>query len=201
MIRIVRSGKSVAALAAIALIVGASFASGTVPKGWLLAGSAPNDYRVSADEAVRHGGKSSALLEFVGKKAEGFGTLMQIFSAENYRGKRLRLIGWIKTENADTAQMWLRLDGDNKTVGFDNMQNRLLRGTQDWKKCEIVLDVPADAVNIAFGFIVSGTGKAWADDFKFDIVDEKVAVTAMELPVQRSFSSPLKQPANMAFDD
>lgn len=90
---------------------------------------------------------------------------MQIFRADDYRGKRQRLSAWMSTEKADSAQLWLRLDSAKSTVGFDNMDNRAVTGTTGWKKYELTLDVPAATVKIAFGVIVSGQGQVWVDDF------------------------------------
>jgi hypothetical protein len=50
------------------------------------------------------------------------------------------------------------------------------RGT----RYEIVLDVPADSTDIAFGFFLAqGRGKVWGDSFKFEKVDSTVTVTAL----------------------
>ena len=41
------------------------------------------------------------------------------------------------------AGLWMRVDGQqNQVLSFDNMQNRPFRETTDWKKYEVVLDVP-----------------------------------------------------------
>jgi hypothetical protein len=54
---------------------------------------------------------------------------MQVFRADDYRGKRLRLSGYVKAEKIDQwAGLWMRIDGENKTLGFDNMENRGIRG-------------------------------------------------------------------------
>ena len=77
------------------------------------------------DLSVRHRGKAAARIESTDTApADGFGTLMQSFKADAYRGKRIRLSAWMKTENAASAQMWLRLDGTKSVLGFDNMDSR-----------------------------------------------------------------------------
>jgi hypothetical protein len=52
------------------------------------------------------------------------------------------------------------------------MQNRRIIGTKDWKKCEIVFDVPDARCVINYGFLLSGVGKAWFDNISFEIVDK-----------------------------
>ncbi len=154
------------------------------PKGWIRLGNQPQNYEMSLDREMKHSGKASAHLKFTADKAEGFGTMMQTFKADAYRGKRVRMSAWMRTENADSAQFWLRLDGAKSSGGFDNMDNRAVTGTTDWKRYEITLDIPADTVNIAFGIILSGKGQVWVDDFAFEVVGKDVPSTNMLTPEQ-----------------
>ena len=152
-----------------------------LPSGWFVAGSAPNDYEFSRDSSTAQSGQSSALIAAKsGVNSTGFGTLMQVIDAENYRGARWRMSGYLKTSGVARAQMWMRVDGpDKKILSFDNMDSRPARGTTSWTRYEIVLDVPADSVDIAFGFfLIQGSGKVWGDSFKFEKVDSTVPVTA-----------------------
>ena len=104
---------------------------------------------------------------------------MQTIKAENYLGKRLRLSGYIKSEDVEGwSGMWMRIDGENyMQMGFDNMRNRPIKGTSDWKKYEIVLDIPPDSKSINYGVLLNGDGKVWFDDFKLEEVDDNVPVT------------------------
>ena len=160
---------------------GAQPAWAELPLGWFVAGSAPNDYEFSVDSSTAQSGQSSALIAAKsGVNSTGFGTLMQVIDAENYRGARWRMSGYLKTSGVARAQMWMRVDGpDKKILSFDNMDSRPARGTTSWTRYEIVLDVPADSVDIAFGFfLIQGSGKVWGDSFKFEKVDSTVPVTA-----------------------
>jgi hypothetical protein len=154
-----------------------------LPVGWFGAGSHPDNYDMRAETAVKHGGQASAHIRFVGEKVEGFGTLMQTFKADAYRGKRLRMSTWMKTQDVDSAQVWMRLDAEKRmSAGFDNMANRPIKGASDWSRHEIVLDVPEDTVAIAFGAFVVGKGQAWVDDFRFEVVGNDVASTNLLTP-------------------
>jgi hypothetical protein len=150
------------------------------PDGWRIAGSSPTDYEFGVDTQVAYAGSRSS--GFIKSKVEhplGFGTLMQRFTAINYRGSRMRLSGYLKTDQAQRGQMWLRIDGPgNEVLGFDNMDSRPITGSSGWKRYEVVLDVPQTATNIAFGFFLWGSGTVWADEFKLERVDASVAVTA-----------------------
>jgi hypothetical protein len=162
-----------------------------VPTGWFRAGTAPQDYDMGIDREVSHGGRSSGFIQSKPVEHKGFGTLMQAIKADNYLGKRLRLSAYLKTEDVATwAGLWMRVDGPTgASLAFDNMQDRPVRGTADWTRYEIVLDIPESGVNIAFGFLLAGNGVVWADDFKLESVGQDVPVTDMrkkmrELPLE-----------------
>jgi hypothetical protein len=172
------------------------FAVDKLPNGWFKAGSHPQNYETGIDTAAKHSGSASAYIKFIGDKPEGFGTLMQAFKPDQYGGKRVRMSAWMKTENADSAQLWMRIDGvEKKMLGFDNMNNRAVKGTDDWKRYEITLDVPESAVAIAFGILVAGRGQAWVDDFQFEVVGNDVPSTNMLSPEKMSAG-----PVNLNFE-
>jgi hypothetical protein len=43
-------------------------------------------------------------------------------------------------------------------TAFDNMSTRPILGTRDWTRFEVVLDIPASAIGLAFGFFLAGLG-------------------------------------------
>jgi erythromycin esterase len=151
------------------------FETGT--SGWVLAGSGVQ-YYASDTSAVAHAGDASGHLWSVQDNVSDFGTLMQTFAADEYQGRRLCMSAYAKTENVEEwAGLWMRVDGSDGVLAFDNMQDRSIQGSTDWQEYEIVLDVPEDSVNIAFGVLLSGTGQVWVDDFQFDVVDQDVPTT------------------------
>ena len=195
-------------LGAAALASFAGSAADRLPKGWSKSGSRHHNYEIALDAAVKHGDKASAYIKFTGDDAVGYCTLMQSFKSNDYHGKRVRMSAWMRTENADSAQLWLRLDSANGTAGFDNMSNRLVKGTVEWKKYEIVLDVPTNTVNVAFGAILAGKGQAWADDFAFEVVGQDTPTTNMLPPEQMKSggATPVSdgypaQPLNLNFEE
>jgi len=178
------------------------------PAGWIINGSDLPNYEISVDTTVKHGGKASARIRFIAGKADGFGGLMQVFKADDYHGKRVRMSAWLRSENADSAQLWLRLDAARSMLGFDNMENRGVKGTSDWKKYEITLDVPANTINIAFGAMVVGKGLAWVDDFNFEVVGQDVTPTNMLTPEQMKEETETRpvakfpsRPVNLNFEE
>jgi hypothetical protein len=182
----VRARRSIVLSLGVAL-AGMSVAHADLPVGWYMAGSAPKDYEASIDKTTAATGKSSALI--VAKpSASGFGTLMQNLAADAFRGHRWRLTGYMRTEDALRAQMWMRVDGADpqKTLAFDNMDWRPVQGTTPWRRYEIVLDVPKESIGIAYGFFLMQKGKVWGDGFKFERVDTSVPTTAAPAVMPRA---------------
>jgi hypothetical protein len=107
----------------------------TPPHGWWRNGKNPENYVVGVDTLETWGGMPSAYVKSVGETKDSFGGMMQTASAENYSGKRVRLNAWLKTEDANDGggHLWLRIDGQERgqILGFDNMDNRPLKGTAD----------------------------------------------------------------------
>ncbi len=148
-----------------------------VVKGWYLAGDSPKNYQIGTETNTERNGKVAYLKSI--KNGSGFGTIMQTFAAANYLGKRVKLTGYIKSSGVnDWAGMWFRIDGaKNEMLGFDNMQSRAIKGETEWTQYSIVLDVPNESKNIAYGVLLSGQGSVWIDDLKFEVVSKSVPVT------------------------
>lgn len=167
----------------------------TLPENWFKAGSSPNKYNMGLDSKVFYSGSSSATISSKEKKIKGFGTLMQTCSAKEYLGKRVKMTGYVKTENVKGwTGLWLRIDGEKGTrcLAMDNMGDRKIKGTNDWKQYEIVLDVPKESKTLNFGALLSGTGTIWFDNIEFAVVDKEINTTS-------NYSIP-KKPMNLNFD-
>lgn len=170
------------------------FAKATLPEGWFQAGSNETDYKMGVDEDKGYRGKKSAYIESTKANPKGFSTMMQNSSVEKYLGKRIRMSAYISTKNvSEWTGAWLRFDGSGKMLALDNMSGRGIKGTTDWKQYSIVLDVPEEATNMAFGVLLNGPGKVWFDGFKFEIVDNNVPVTMSHRK--------LSAPKNLGFEN
>jgi hypothetical protein len=172
--RRVGTGAAVAvALAACVLVVDAS-----VPRGWLLAGSKSAEYEVGVDAGQAYQAHKSAFLKSKQPSVEGFGTLMQQFTAEQYLGKKVRLSGVVKSDEVKGwAGLWMRVDRGKEVVAFDNMEDRAIKGTTDWQRYEVVLDVPKDATGISLGILLTNAGEVWLNSTKFETVASDVPTT------------------------
>ncbi len=165
---------------AAALTNAASAVTGNRPFGWQ-AKARTNEYDLFIDHKVFHGGHASASIRSVDEEPEIIGNWMQTFKCDAWRGKRVRMSGFAKTVNVDRfASFWFRVDGpDYIVLSFDNMNDRKIKGTTGWTKYDLVIDVPDQSEQIAFGCFLYGAGQIWMDDVKFEIVEKSVLTTGV----------------------
>lgn len=147
---------------------------------WILVGSHPHLYKMDMgrDEVK---GLTTVLLKSEESNMDCFGALRRSLDPQPYLNKRLRMTAAIKTEDAEEAALWFRVDGaEPERIVLDNMYDRAVIGSCDWKLCELVLDVPADAKAIYYGALLSGNGKLWMTaDTQFEEVNQDVPVTGL----------------------
>lgn len=177
-----------------------SLLSFDLPEGWIKAGSKPKSYEMGIAIGKGQNGKNAATIKSIDKKIDGFGTLMQQCKPDKYLGKRVKMTAYVKSEKVDDwAGLWLRVDqsGSQQPLSFDNMQDRAIKGTSDWTKYEIVLDVPSNASMLAYGTLLSGEGQVWFDRLNFEIVDDSVKPTGSINDVRSHIQS---QPTNLDFE-
>ena len=186
------------ALIALALVAGGFYWHSHRPlthvsaKEWIVAGSQPQSYEVGTDSQEVFDGHPSACLRSKERDIAGFGTLMQTFGADKYRGERVRFRALAKSEGIeDWAGLWMRVDKSKEPgVAFDNMHDRPIKGTTAWRQYDVVLDVPQDAADIAFGVLLAGTGKVWLNGVEFEVVGSDVPTTGNGTPSQQLGDKP-----------
>jgi len=170
------------------VLVGGNLSFGQHPYDWHRTGSNNRDYETGKDSQQAYGDKTrwpfALYIRSIHPSPAGFGTLIQTIGADDYRGERLRMTGFVKTENVrgDGVGMWMRVDGKGGSSGvlsFYNMCDRPIQGTTDWQKYEIILNVPKKSENIFYGLLLHGTGQAWLQDVKFEIVDHREHLSQM----------------------
>jgi len=129
-------------------------------------------YILELDSTISFSKNYSAKIEFQGENPTYSYWVMNI--SKKYTGKKITLKGYLKTENVSGgyAGLWMRIDPD---IGFDNMYDRGIKGTTDWRKIEISLDLKSDKYeNIAIGGILVGKGKVWFDSLEIFIDNEPI---------------------------
>jgi len=180
--------------------------NGRVALGWGGPLQGQGNYEAGIDKEIKKTGLASLYVKSTIDRPVGSGSVGQVFAANAFRGKRVRLTAAVKAENVEgRAGLWMRVDSTETTsLAFDNMLNRPIQGTADWKRYEIVLDLPEDASKINFGMLLFGKGQIWVDDFEFEIVDTNVATTMLAVPRQpRAKSDTVRvspSPINLDFE-
>jgi|SRR5262245_47548213 len=169
------------------------------------------EYSIFVDRKMKHDGKVSCCIrsELVDSESA---ILMQTFKADDYRGKRLRMTAFVKTEEVKSkltdgggAGLMLSAHGEKKgNLVADHMLTRRIMGTTNWSRWALVLDIPEDTAMIAFGMSFPGTGKVWVSDFRFEVVGKDVNTTADTIPqfdVTRGQLKDLpRKPINLDFE-
>lgn len=137
------------------------------------------EYRFGTDSDARAGsqGRVSATVVAATDFPEHAGLLQQSIRADHYRGRRVRLSGYLRTVAADEARLWVRVDDDSGVVGSDFMERRAVRGTSEWRRYALVVDVPRNARGLTFGVLLNGRGEIFVDDLALDVVGNDCPTT------------------------
>jgi hypothetical protein len=170
-----------------------------LPVGWYKSGTALDSYKISLEKKLGHDGKNAISIKSSSPAIKGFASLMQSALPDKFLVRRVRMSAWMKTQNCnDWAGFFLRADqeGNEQALSFDNMMDRGVKGTTDWKKYEIVVDIPAKTTVISYGGMISGTGQIWFNDFKFEIVDNNISTTGKG----NAYPLPQHEPNNLDFE-
>jgi hypothetical protein len=140
-----------------------------LPRGWYRTSTVDPALFMSGPDPAEAGAfyiESMTDADTIGGRA---GALGQTILPDDFRGRMIRLTAELKGANCeDAATIWMRIDGPEpgKWLRFDNLIDRdgigPLRGTFNWTRRDIVLDVPDEAQSIVFGILLQGTGRMWA---------------------------------------
>ena len=104
------------------------------------------------------------------------------FKAKEYLGKKIQLTGYMRSQDVTHwAGFWLRVDDSTghkqKILSFDNMNDRAVKGTTNWTKYTIVLNVPQNATDVVYGALLNGKGQIWFEEPKIEVVGKAVPTT------------------------
>jgi hypothetical protein len=151
--------------------------SGPVPEGWNSSGSWRRHGHTVAlsDERSPAGGRTVRIARSSAPWRWGEGWLRQTFSADPWRGKRLRFSAAVRAdaEGPGTgAQLFveiLPLEGTTWAMAPTSvaLAGRLLRSPR-WERPAIEIDVPQEAQLVALGFAFTGNGAGVFGDIKLD---------------------------------
>lgn len=144
------------------------------PAGWWVGGEG---YELTLDTAQHVDGRASLRSRRTDPapfdpRAGQFGVATQRLPRELALGRAVRLTGWIRTERVDQgyAGFWLRVDGAGRVLVLDNMSARGARGTTPWTRYVVELPVDSGATAVLFGALHPGSGTAWFDSLRVEVV-------------------------------
>lgn len=146
---------------------------------WAFRQNNGNSYELKQDKEYDASNQEVYSIKSLKPKIYGFGNIMKSIASDEYKGKTVKMTGFVKSEDVKNwAGLWMRVDYYGTDVlAFDNMQNRAIKRTKDWTKYEVVLFVPQEATSISYGVLLYGTGQIWFKDVKLEIVDDSIAET------------------------
>ena len=137
--------------------------------------------------------------------------MTQAINADKFRGRRLRITAYVKSKDVkNSAGLWIRMEAhDGKghySISSDLLGDRSIKGTNDWKQHEVVIDVPKEGTAIIyFGALLVGKGQIWVDDFQFEIVGNDVKTTAKVGETGKATAEPAQGlqtvPRNLGFEE
>ena len=148
-----------------------------IPQGWI----GPNigaGIVAGLDTEVKRSGKSSAFMSTTYRPGTPNGALYQRLDAKVYEGKRVRLTGYARGHMEGSSGAFMScLDADRFTAVETSSHDISYTLSPDWNEFSLVLDVPAGATALTFGFWITGHGQVWLDDWKLEIVGKDVPST------------------------
>jgi hypothetical protein len=135
-------------------------------------------YLVGMDENEKRAGEPVMLMRSGSAKPGDWANMRTVLDAQPYHGKRIRLSGYLKCKDIETAghiSLWV-FDEKQNALAQDDMGGHHLTGTHEWARYDIVSDVPPSAVRILIMAGLRGKGTLWADGLELAVVGNDVPV-------------------------
>ncbi len=145
-----------------------------LPDKWHLMSPNSKQYEVLVDNHTGHTGNSSIFISSVDTSSNPTFAGIGYNIPAKYAGKEITVKAWMKSEDmkGSLALMLAIYDVDGNTLQFENLQNKKLKGTKDWKQYSVTLPLAAQAQTIHIGPILIGKGKLWIDDVELFVDGE-----------------------------
>jgi|GEM_PF-2104987 len=185
-----------------------------VPKDWLLRGATPEGYEIASDRMVIFSGNASVSLGSLNEAQanRNSATVLQTALAAPYLGKRVELSAYLRAEGTRgyNTGFWFRaIDPANVVIAYDSSDLAAVQYADEWHQHRLVMDIPWNASEIAYGFSIAGPGKLWVDDVHVSVVDKAIPTTSRNQHVrnigtivqQESPDGPRARPSNLDFEE
>ncbi len=129
-----------------------------------------SDYIITTDFKIKHNGKHSVLIQSKVEIADKVGCISTAIPA-TMSGDTITVKAFMKMEKVSAPiGLMLQVNGEGyKVLAFENMMQKGIKGSSDWKEYSVSVPLPENAETIFIGAILSGKGKLWVDDFSLCI--------------------------------
>ncbi|WP_422014691.1 S41 family peptidase [Roseateles sp.] len=154
-----------------------SASSGASIAPWRLFGDPAVASAIRSDEELPEGMPAKAIV----RNRSGLGGILQFVDAQDYRGKVMRLHGWLKVtgDEPHSVGLWLRADdAQGNTLSLENMADHRVTATSPWREHKISLYIPNDAVRLRVGVLISGSATVEAGQMQLELPQATAAQAA-----------------------
>ncbi len=128
----------------------------------------PTAFRFFLDRAQPGAGAASLCIERV--KAEPWGIATQALADATLKGRRVRFSLALRTQGVASGAGPVAMVHNGSGVVTASRQ-RLVAGTQAWRRVEVEIDVPRDMHLLEVGALLEGPGRACVDDARLEVLE------------------------------
>lgn len=133
---------------------------------WYL--SDKRDFRTGFESTGADTDAEYVYLKSVVPRPKNWAFISKTAQPDHYKGKKIKLSALIKTQLPDGAsvQLWIRVAGDwkERPEHLDNMFDRRIKGSSEWTKYSVEVDMPPATEYIFYGVLLNGTGIVWLNE-------------------------------------
>jgi C-terminal processing protease CtpA/Prc len=145
-----------------------------------------SNYTVKVDSMTTYSKKPTFLIQLKGSTFNPKEFLAVSYSIpKTFEASELKVVGKIKTEGVTEGSVGLfaSIEGNEGYLGFDNMLDRKIKGSNQWEQHEIKLPYNSEqATKISFGAVHNGNGKFWVSDLKVYLDDVPIEMAKLKGP-------------------
>ncbi|MDR1341364.1 MAG: hypothetical protein LBK58_15125 [Prevotellaceae bacterium] len=154
------------------------------PAGWR---SSSSEYKITADSVTRISGKYSLSFNY---DSDG---ILYYHLPDYYRGRKISLSAYVKTENAsDKAGLLISVISPTTLIPEESKKQDITE--TDWTKYEVTSKLnPSKANKIMLGVLLKGKGQIWLDNLKIKIDGKDISKT-------QSYKTEYPAQADIEFD-
>jgi len=160
-----------------------------VPVGWHFDGSNETHKISRASDCARSGKMSVKTVVADGAEATWIAARQDGIPVRP--GQKYRISGWTKAENVKGYAGWYWHLGNAKNFMVGSGMMQAGDGTFDWKEKSAEFVVPESVDRLEVGTVLRGTGTAWSDDLKIELLEASTSAPKVPVSIGEIESFPL----------